>query len=49
MGQDPLNFNWDEIAKELREKLKREPTAPEIQKELLRKYWNSTDIIEKQK
>ncbi len=45
---DPLNFNWDDIAKELREKLKREPETLEIQAELLRKYWHSTNILEKQ-
>lgn len=47
MEIDPLNFDWDEIAKELREKLGREPKTIEVQVELLRKFWDSIDIIEK--
>jgi len=47
MVYNPLSFNWDDISEELREKLKREPTAPEIQEELLQKFLNSTNILER--
>ena len=46
---DPLNFNWDDIFKELREKLEREPKPWEVQEELLRKFWDSIDLLERQK
>ncbi len=47
MTMDPLETNWDKIAFELEEELKRKPTAIEIQERLMQKYWKMVDIIEK--
>jgi hypothetical protein len=47
MEYDPLNYGWDHIFEELKTTLKREPENREIQEELLRKYWNSLEAMEK--
>jgi len=49
MVYDPLNFNWDEIFKELKKKLKRDPKPWEVQEELMRRFWDSIDQIEREK
>lgn len=46
---DPLETNWDKIAFELEEELKRKPVSKEIQKRLMQKYWGMIDIIEDEK
>ena len=43
---DPLETNWDKIAFELEEELKRKPVSKEIQERLMQKYWEMVDIIE---
>lgn len=43
---DPLETNWDKIAFELEEELKRKPKTEEIQKRLMKKYWEMVDFIE---
>ena len=43
---DPLEIDWNKIAFELENELKRKPTAREIQERLIKKYWNMVDVIE---
>ena len=45
MSLDPLETNWDKIAFELEDELKRKPTTTEIQERLMQKYWKMVDII----
>lgn len=44
---NPLELDWNKIAHELEEELGRKPSTIEIQRSLVKKYWNMVDIIEK--
>jgi hypothetical protein len=44
---NPLELDWNKIALELEEELDRKPSTVEIQRRLVKKYWEMIDFIEK--